>query len=266
MKTLSYTLTETDKKFQTEIKTLVKSGNSFDTQSIFTKIQIGILLVEMKLKNPIDFDSITPESLISKKTRNRRMKLILDTSVDFTKGMKITKDKKSTVGNSKLLILDKRVVTLTEKNISNIPDIYNGGLTKVERMKGLSKSNWDTVIGGNDKPYTTLMDNISSMNKTNSDNKRDKHQPKGMDRKEFLDMVDNGIYPVIKTVYDFKVENEKLEKNVKSLERKIKSLEKSKNENLQKISTLSGVVKGMESVSGNLLNTKHTKIKQGITV
>lgn len=75
-----------------------------------------------------------------------------------------------------------------------------------------------------------------------------------MDKQTFIDMVDNGIYPVIKSVYEFEIENKKLEKSVKSLERKIKSLEKSKNENLQKISELSGVVMGMESVSGNLSN------------
>jgi len=177
--------------------------------------------------------------------------------------MKVTKDKKTTIQNSKLLIFDKRVVNLTETDISNIPDIYNGGLTKIDNMKGLTQSDWDTVVGGDNTPFKTLTDKIASVNKTNSDNKRDKHQPKGMNRKEFLDMVDNGIYPVIQTVYDFTIENDKLEKNVKSLERKIKSLEKSRNENLQKISELSGVVKGMESVSGNLQNleTKQQKKK-----
>jgi len=253
MKKLTYTLTETDKKFQTEIKTLIESGNSHYVKSIFTKIQIGIKLVEMKQKNPIDFDSVIPKSIMDSKTRNRRMKLVINKDCDFTKCMKVTKDKKTSKENSKLLIFDKRVVNLTESDISNIPDIYNGGLTKIENMKGLkTKSMWNTVVGGNDKPYTTLMDTIKSDKKENSDKKRDKYQPKGMDRKEFLAMVENGIYPVIQTAYEFKVENEKLEKNLNSLERKIKSLEKSKNENLQKISELNGILMGMESVSGNL--------------
>jgi len=254
MKTITYTLTETDKKFQTKIKTLVESGNSFDTQSIFTKIEIGILLVEMKLKNPIDFDSIIPESIISKKTRNRRMKLILDKNCDFTKGMKITKDKKTTKENSKLLIIDKRVKNLTQKDISNIPDIYNGGLTKIGNMKDLTDTNWDKVIKGDNKPYKTLRDKISKDNKTKSDNKRDKYQPKGMDKQTFIDMVDNGIYPVIKLVYEFEIENKKLEKNVKLLERKIKSLEKTKQTQSEKISGLNGKLEMFDIVSGNLTN------------
>lgn len=252
MNKLTYTLTETDKKFQTEIKTLIESGNSHYVKSIFIKIQIGIKLVEMKLKNPIDFDSIIPKSIMDSKTRNRRMKLVINKDCDFTKCMKVTKDKKTSKENSKLLIFDKRVVNLTETDISNIPDIYNGGLTKVENMKMLEKPEWDLVVGGDNTPFETLMDTIKSDKIENSDTERDKHQPKGMDRNEFLDMVENGIYPVIQTVYEFKVENEKLEKNVNSLERKIKSLEKSKNENLQKISELNGILMGMESVSGNL--------------
>lgn len=254
MEAITYKLTETDTKFQNQIKTLVESGNSYDTQSIFNKIKIGLLLLEIKQKNPIDFDSIIPSSIISKKTRNRRMKLILDKGCDFTKGMKVTKDTKTTKENSKLLIVDKRVKNLTEKDISNISDIYNGGLTKIEKMKGLTNTNWDKVIKGDNEPYETLSNKISEDNKTKSDNKRNENKPKGMDQKTFIEMLDSGIYNSIKSVYEFEIENKKLEKSVKSLERKIKSMEKSKNENLQKISQLSGVVTGMESVSANLSN------------
>ncbi len=199
METITYTLTETDKKFQSEIKTLIESGNSYDTQSIFTKIQIGIKLVEMKQKNPIDFDSITPESLISKKTRNRRIQLVIKKDCDFSKCMKVTKDRKTTKENSKLLILDKRVVNLTE---------------------------------------------------TKSNNQRDKHQPEGMDRKEFIKMVDNGIYPVIKNFYDSKIENEKLEKNVKSPKSQLSVMK----EKQHKMDIQLSKYEGMLEVSGNIKN------------
>jgi len=254
VKTITYTLTETDKEFQTKIKTLVESGNSFDTQSIFTKIEIGILLVEMKLKNPIDFNSIIPESILPVKTRNRRMKLVLNKDCYFTNGMKITKDRKTTLENSKLLVVDNRVKNLTEKEISNIPNIYNGELTKINTMKGLTKSDWDTVIGGNDKPYENLMKKITDIQKTDYETKRDKHQPKGMDRDTFLDMVKNGIYPVIKSLHEFSIENTNLENTIKTLERKVKSLEKTKQTQLEKISGLNGKLEMFDMVSGNLTN------------
>jgi len=243
-------LTEDQKTTQSNIQKLVEASNASDVTAIHSKIELGIELIKAAKKFPLVFDSVVPEIVISKKTKTRRMKLVIENDVDFTKAMKATKDVKAAHANKELLVLDTRVTTLTKEAIANIPDIYNGGLTKIESMKELSSKDWKKVVGGDDKPYQAMVEKKKAKAKDEKEAEKNKHKPAEMPQKEYDAIIKNGIYTAAVTIHDFSTKNEQLEKEIESLESEIAALKDKQHEMELKLARADGML----TVSGNFQN------------
>ena len=250
MSNITIDLTEDQKTIQSKIQKLVEASNASDVTAIHSKIELGIKLVNVAKEQRMDFYSVVPESIISKKTIARRMTLVIKNDVDFTKAMKVTKDVKTTHANKELLVLDARVTTLTKEDIDNIPDIYNGGLTKIESMKELSSKDWKKVVGGDDKPYQAMVEKKKAKAKAEKEAEKNKHKPAKMPQKEYDAVIKNGIYTAAVTIHDFSTKNEQLEKEVKSLKSEIDALKDKQHEMELKLAR----AKGMLTVKGNFQN------------
>jgi len=247
---ISIDLTEDQKTIQSNIQKLVEASNASDVTAIRSKIELGMELVNVAQAHPLDFNSIVPESLISNKTKTRRMKVVIKNDVDFTKAMKVTKDVKATHANKELLVLDTRVTTLTKEDIANIPDIYNGGLKKIESMKELSSKDWKKVVGGDDKPYQAMVEKKKAKAKAEKEAERNKHKPAEMPQKEYDAIIKNGIYTAAVTIHDFSTKNEQLEKEIESLESEIAALKDKQHEMELKLARADGML----TVNGNFQN------------
>ena len=241
MGNITIDLTEDQKTIQSNIQKLVEASNASDVTAIRSKIELGMELVNVAQAHPLDFNSIVPESIIGNKTKTRRMKLVIKNDVDFTKAMKVTKDVKATHANKELLVLDTRVTTLTKEDIANIPDIYNGGLKKIESMKELSSKDWKKVVGGDDKPYQAMVEKKKAKAKAEKEAEKNKHKPAKMPQKEYDAVIKNGIYTAAVTIHDFYTKNEQLEKEVKSLKSEIGALKEKNN-------TMSGEIKTFKTI------------------
>ena len=163
------------------------------------------------------------------------MKIPLNTNVDFQKAMKITGDDNEISENVKLLIIDERVKNLTKNDISNIKDC---SIAKINKMKNLTKNEWNSVIKGNDKPFQKFVEKqkIDSENEANS--VRNSKKPLDMDQKIFDELIKNGIYPAINTINDYTKTNNELEENVAKLQKENQLY-------LNKISKLEGQLEGI---------------------
>jgi hypothetical protein len=247
---ISIDLTEDQKTIQSNIQKLVEASNASDVTAIHSKIELGMELVNVAQAHPLDFNSIVPESLISNKTKTRRMKVVIKNDVDFTKAMKVTKDVKATHANKELLVLDTRVTTLTKEDIANIPDIYNGGLKKIESMKELSSKDWKKVVGGDDKPYQAMVEKKKDKAKAEKEAEKNKHKPAEMPQKEYDAIIKDGIYTAAVTIHDFSTKNEQLEKEIESLESEIAALKDKQHEMELKLARADGML----TVNGNFQN------------
>jgi len=243
---VSYTLSKRDKEIQSKVESLVGTIESKELSAIFARVQLGILLVEIKKEKGKDFYNVIVESMFSKKKTQRTMKMVLKSDVDFVEAMKTSGSDTDVTERVKLLELDKRFLKFQKE--SDMSKIYDLSLTKIESMKSLTQIQWDKVVSGKDNPYLDMIKKQSEKSKKASEKAIASHKPKSMKKADFDKAVKAGIFPAITTMYEFSLVNTKLEKNVKSLESELLELKEQKHKLEVELARFDGMI----AVSGNL--------------
>ncbi len=243
---VTYTLSKRDKEIQSQAESLVETIESHEKSAIFSRVELSILFVVTKKEKGKDFYNVIVESIFSKKKVQRAMKMVLKSDVDFKEAMKISGSVKDVAKRVELLEIDERFLSFKEE--SDISQIHDLTLTKLEKMKSLTQEEWDEVVAGTDKPYLDKLEEQSKARISATEKKVAKKKPKGMKKADFDKLVKDGLFPAIHDIHDYKVKNIGLEKKVETLDTELKVLKEQEQEMKIKLARF----EGMMSVSGNL--------------
>jgi len=205
---------------------LLEQEGKSKAQFIIDCILVGIALVGLKKKHLGRFYNVVDKSKISTTQVGRRMKLVLKSSVAYDDCVNNNGTQKELEQRVSKLIIAPRVELLTVKILENI---YKLTLDKVENMRFLSDKEWDIILSGDsDEPYRKLVGkqnkDKAAESKKNADAEKDKHIPDGMEKEDFYNQLDKGIYGVVSLLYTANTLNGSLENNVSDLEAKNSSL------------------------------------------
>lgn len=214
-------LTDEQQTHQVELKQLVKKEKLSILAFIINCFKVGKKLVELKKLYKEDFYNIVNTSIISKEQVRRRMKLVLRLDVDFSDAMSNKGTDFDREENVAMLIIDERIENLSIKDLKLAADLT---LEKIADMKHLSDKDWHTVLTKSDKPYQAHQDKIKADNLKKATADKDKHIPDGMDKQDFYNQLDKGIYGVVSLLYTANTLNGGLEDKVSNLEEDNKSL------------------------------------------
>ena len=224
-KELVVELSTEETKDKKSFEELLEECNLSEIDFFINVILIGIALVGLKKKHLDRFYNVVDTSKISIKQVGRRMKLVLEHTVDFSKCMDNSGTQKELVQRVSKLKIDKR---LSKPTHSMLKDIFNISLEKIENMKHLSDPDFNTALSDSDEPYKKLVEEQNAVkaakNKKNADAEKDKHIPDGMDKVDFYNQLDKGVYGVISLLHTANTLNGNLENDVSDLEAKNSSL------------------------------------------
>lgn len=217
-KKVVYTLSKRDLEIQEKAKLLVESEKSANTSFVWVQLELGRFLVAIKQEKGKDFKNVIVESICSTKKTHRLMKLVLKSDVIFKDVMKTTGTDKDIATQMKLMKLDEKIKSIKSQN--DLSKIHNLSSAKVTKMKSLTRKDWDKVISGTDKPYVDKLKRIATEEKEKKDEEKASKMPKGMKKDDFDKEIEAGIYTVIELKYQYKKQNEKLERQLKSYKKK----------------------------------------------
>lgn len=200
-------LSRREQEVQDKIKDLKKQNNDDRLNSLISRKELSVALVEAKIEFPKVFYTIVNEEIASKKFIQRTMKLALDNSVDFKKAMCIKGGKHDIENCVSLLKLDERITNLT---VDKLKDFNEPTLKKLEEIKNLSDDDFNKVISGLDKPYIDYKNEISKEKEDEREKARYSKKPNGMKDEEFDAYCKGGIYTVITALSELKKENQEI--------------------------------------------------------
>jgi len=162
--------TEDKKSFED----LLEQYNISKIDLYINAILIGITLVGLKKKHLDRFYNVVDTSKISIKQVGRRMRLVLEHTVDFEKCMDNSGTQKELKVRVSKLTIDKRLENPTQEMLK---DIFNISLEKIENMKFLSDKDFNTVLSESDEPYKKLVEEQNKVkaakSKKDSDSEKD---------------------------------------------------------------------------------------------
>lgn len=202
------------------IRDIVNKLGKSENQLVLDTCSIGYILVEtykgfsVELKK--HFWNIVDTSIRSKKTLERAIELVIEKGIKLSVAMDTNGGELDIVENEKLLVIDTRVLKLYEDNLAKV---NKPTINKVRNMKGLSKSAWDLVCNGSDKPYNEYMAKKSIEEKEAKEKELLTKKPKTMSEDTFISYTKAAPIVLINEIADNEVE-------IVSLKEKIALLEK----------------------------------------
>ena len=163
---------------------LVKETNESENMFFINRQALAYLLLEIKAKYPEHFWDIVDTSVMSKKTLERAMELVLHKSVDFPKAMDTKCGIQDIQNNVKLLKVDTRIQAF--KTVEDIEKIYDLSFNKINNAKHLSDIAWEAMCRGEDKLYKEHMEVENAHGQAIKEDKLRDTVPDTMDIKTYL--------------------------------------------------------------------------------
>ncbi|HQS67379.1 MAG TPA: hypothetical protein PLM93_09380 [Sulfuricurvum sp.] len=245
---VTYTLSKKDMEIRSKAESLVAVMHSDEVSAVWSKVELAIFLIMIKKEKLKDFYSVIVESILSKKQTQRLMKAVLKLDVDFEEAMKTSGSQKDVEERAKLLVVDEKILSL--KSESDLRQIHDLSFTKLDRMKSLSLDEWKDVVTGTDKPYADMLKKQAQEIASDVKKQHDAKKPEGMAQDKFDEAVKAGVYPAVKLMHEFSVENTKLEATIESLGVEIEVLRKKETKTKIQLAKYKGLMEGAEKSKG----------------